>query len=110
MSQHDALRINRINRHLKMTGSAHWLLERDGKILVRYMSLMACPKCGMGETLAEFPTVGWRSVAVFAGAVWGDCVGLISKNRCYIPICDVTENFNQSSSSMLFAGGAIWGM
>lgn len=58
MSQHDALRINRINRHLKMTGSTHWLLESDDWILVRYMSPMACPLCGMGETLAEFPTVG----------------------------------------------------
>lgn len=58
MSHDDTpLRINRINRHLKMTGSTHWLLERDGKILVRYMSPMACPICGMAETLAEFLTV-----------------------------------------------------
>ena len=58
MSHHDtSLSIDRINRHLKMMGSTHWLFERDGKILVRYMSPMACPICGIGETLAEFLTV-----------------------------------------------------
>ena len=58
MSQHDALRINRINRHLKMTGTTHWLLESDDLILVRYLSPVACPICGMAETLAVFLTVG----------------------------------------------------
>ncbi|MDA8378593.1 MAG: hypothetical protein M0Z50_16490 [Planctomycetia bacterium] len=58
MSHHDtSLRINRINRHLNMTGSTYWILERDGQILMRYMSPMAYPICGMGETLAEFLTV-----------------------------------------------------
>jgi hypothetical protein len=53
----DYLRLQRINTRLKISGSQYWLFENNGKIHVRYLSLIACPKCGMAETLAEVKTI-----------------------------------------------------
>ncbi|WP_163058109.1 hypothetical protein [Acidithiobacillus ferrooxidans] len=51
------MHLQRVNQRLRLRFSDYWLLERDGKILVRYLSPVACPTCGMAETLAEVLTV-----------------------------------------------------
>ncbi|MHB1880709.1 MAG: hypothetical protein ACYCPA_00635 [Acidithiobacillus sp.] len=48
-------RLQQVNQRLR--GSNYWLLEQGGKIQVRYLSPVACPRCGMAETLAEFLTI-----------------------------------------------------
>jgi len=58
MSADRAMQLQRANQRLRLCCSNCWLLDQGGKILVRYISPMACPKCGMAETLAEFLTVG----------------------------------------------------
>ncbi|OCX68226.1 hypothetical protein A6M27_14395 [Acidithiobacillus thiooxidans] len=51
------MQLQRVNQRLRLRFSNYWLSERDGKILVRYISPMACPRCGTAETLAEVLTV-----------------------------------------------------
>lgn len=48
-------RLQQVNQRLR--GSNYWLLEQGGKIQVRYLSPVICPKCGMADTLAEVFTV-----------------------------------------------------
>lgn len=57
MSADLAMRLQWVNQRLRVCCPSYWLLERDGQIIVRYISPMACPTCGMAETLAEFLTV-----------------------------------------------------
>ncbi|MHB1704808.1 MAG: hypothetical protein ACYDD9_02280 [Acidithiobacillus sp.] len=57
MNTDQAMQLQRVNQRLRLRFSNYWLSERDGKILVRYISPMACPRCGTAETLAEVLTV-----------------------------------------------------
>lgn len=57
MSADLAMQLQYANQRLRVCCPSYWLLEQGGKIQVRYLSPVACPRCGMAETLAEFLTI-----------------------------------------------------